>query len=111
MPEDAVFVEGNPAIGREVAGEAGTFGDGVVEGQHARNSPQDARDVARESVPKALDDLEERQIDVGRGGADQAPSASGAVSGQHLLEIAEELRDALADEERGGSARFPPLVL
>src|SRR5256885_1521533 len=98
MPEDAVLVEGDAALGGEIGCNSGTLRDGVSKRDDARHATLDAPHGAREGVPQAFDELEKRQIGIRRARAKEPVAA--AVPLDDPLEVPEELRDAVADEVR-----------
>src|SRR5713101_6938077 len=108
MPEDAVPVEGDPPLRREVGGEARPRRDAVVQRDRSRVSRLQPLHRAGKSIAQAGDHLEERQVRVGEKLAEK-PSASFAH--QHPLEVAEEFRQPLGGEVRGAALRFRLLVL
>src|SRR5499433_2051368 len=97
MPENAVLVEGNSAFARKIGLDVRPRGDTVVQVDKARNLTLERLHPLREGVAQAVDDLEQREIDIG-----QSPSCQiAALAVQQPLEIAEILWHALVPELLG----------
>ena len=82
MPEDAVLVEGDPAVRGEIGGNAGPRRDPVVHRDNPRIFRLEPRHRAREGIAQTRHDLEQRQIGIGearrRPDADRRPCCAPA---------------------------------
>src|SRR5207244_3647776 len=94
-PKDALLVEGNAAVGREISPNVRPRGDAVAQSDQARNLALERLHSLREGIAKAIDDLEQRQIDVGD---PSSREIGAAIVLQQLLEIAEIFRHTFLPE-------------
>src|SRR4051794_2488740 len=108
MPEDALLVERQPARRGEVRGDARSRRDAVVQPDASGISWLDAGHEPRERVPKPGNELEQRQVGVRVGLADQVRWTVW-IDREHALEIAQELRHPLGSER--GAALHGGLAL
>src|SRR5664280_2792269 len=63
--EDAILVEGDPAVAGEIGLDVGSRGDAVVQIDQAGNAALERLHAPRKGVAQPLDDLEQRKIDIG----------------------------------------------
>src|SRR5262245_30163299 len=94
-PEDAVLVERNPPLAFEIGLDLRPRRDAVAQRNEAGDIRLERLHPVREGVAQALNDLEQREIDIG----DAPPGdIAAAIVLQQLLEIAEIFWDALFPE-------------
>jgi hypothetical protein len=79
------WLNGNAPLGRKIGFDPRPLRDPVVQGNQSRNFLLEALHPLGKSVTQALDDLEDREIDVSQPAPDQILAA---VLLQHALEIA-----------------------
>src|SRR6267378_968653 len=108
MPEDAVLIEGDAPLGREISGDARPRRDAAVKRDRPWVFRLQPLHPPGESIAQTRDHLEKRNVRVGKRLAEE-PAASFAP--EHPLEVAEEFRQALGGEVRGAALRFGLLVL
>src|SRR5664279_2259421 len=63
--EDAILVEGDPAVAAEIGLDVGSRGDAVVQIDQAGDVALERLHAPRKGVAQPLDDLEQRKIDIG----------------------------------------------
>src|SRR5690348_18344722 len=85
VPENALVVEGNAPIRREISRNAWTLLHALCERDQPGNLPLEPFHAIGERVAQAGDQLEQRQVDVAQPPAEHMVSA---VFLQHALEIA-----------------------
>ena len=95
MPENAGFVERNPPVRRKVAGDVRPVAHGVAQGGQCWIFGRETLHRARKSVVQPFDHMEQGQVDIAQGVADQPAIAVL----QDLGEMVEEFRDALLDRK------------
>ena len=88
VPKDAVLVKGDPAVRREISGDARPGRDPVMEGNDPRVFRLEPRHGAREGVAQTRQHLKERQIWVGKLRTDEMGRPS-RIALRHPFEIAE----------------------
>lgn len=71
MAENPLLVEGNPAVGREIGGDARARGDMVMEGAQARVAPRQPPHRAGKGEIQTRDHLEQRQVRIAQRAASQ----------------------------------------
>src|SRR5580704_10369386 len=108
MPEDAVLVEGNAAVAFEIRLDPRSRGNPVAQADEARNLALERLHALRKSIAQPLDDLEQREIDIGDA---TAGNKRPAACLQYLLEIAEIFRHALLPELLGALLGGRALIL
>jgi hypothetical protein len=109
VPKDAVLVKGDPAVRREISGDARPGRDPVMEGNDPRVFRLEPRHRAREGVAQTRQHLKERQIWVGKLRTDEM-GRPGRIALQHPFEIAEVFGRPRYQEVGGAGARFRALV-
>src|SRR5437773_1090824 len=108
MPEDALLVERDPPLRREIGGNARARSDALVQRDRPGVFRLQLLHRAGKSIAQTRDHLEKRQVRIGKGPAEE-PAVS--LPRQHPLEVAEEFRQPLGGEVRGAALRFGLLVL
>src|SRR5467141_2448802 len=108
MSEDAVLIEGDAPLGREISGNTRPRRDAAVKRDRPRVFRLQPLHRPGKSIAQTRDHLEKRNVRVGKRLAEE-PAASFAP--EHPLEVAEEFRQALGGEVRGAALRFGLLVL
>src|SRR5436190_911125 len=108
MPEDALLVERDPPLRREIGGNARARSDALVQRDRPGVFRLQPLHRAGKSIAQTRDHLEKRQVRIGKGPAEE-PAVS--LPRQHPLEVAEEFRQPLGGEVRGAALRFGLLVL
>src|ERR1700760_4513176 len=106
--EDAVFVERDAAFAVEIGLDVGPTGDAAVQLHQFGNVALERLHPLGKRVTQAIDDLEQRQIDVAKLASRQ--KAAGACF-QQTLEIAEIFWNALVPELVRTLFRLPLLDL
>ena len=110
MTEDAVLVEGDALLAREIGLDPRPGRDSVTERDDARNLRKLALHRLRKGVGEALDHLEERQVGRRKSRADQMRLAL-RVALKDRLEPVEEFRNAALAEQLRPAERLRLLVL
>src|ERR1700752_5020906 len=95
VAEDAVLVEGNAALARQIGCDVRATGDAVVQFAKRRNFALEGFHLPRKSVTQSRHKLKYRQIDISEPAAGQKRAA--AIF-QQVLEIAHVFRHALVPE-------------
>src|SRR6266571_841649 len=108
MSEDAVLIESDAPLGREISGNARPRCDAAVKRDRPGVFRLQPFHRPGKSVAQTRDHLEKRKVRVGKRLAEE-PAASFAP--EHPLEVPEEFRQALGGEMRGPALRFGLLVL
>src|SRR5262249_3525696 len=108
--EDPGFVEGNAALGGEVARNVGPLGYLGGEGGKRGVTLVRAGEGAWEGVGHARPDLEQREIDISQRSAD-GMRRSGGIGSESPLEIAEIFGSAMDEEGGGAGLRLLLLIL
>src|SRR5258706_3111348 len=108
MSEDAVLIEGDAALGREISGNARPRRDAAVKRDRPGVFRLQPLHRPGKSIAQTRDHLEKRKVRVGKRLAEE-PAAF--FPHEHALEVAEEFREALGGEVRGAALRFGLLVL
>src|SRR5882762_3502362 len=103
MPEDALLVEGDPSLRREVGRNARARSDALVQRDRPRVFRLQPLHRAGKSIAQTRDHLGKRQVRIGKGPAEE-PAAS--LPRQRPLEIAEELRHSFSGEMRCATLRL-----
>src|SRR6266850_4183794 len=108
MPEDAVLIEGDAPLGREISGDARPRRDAAVKRDRPWVFRLQPLHRPGKSIAQTRDHLEKREVRVGKRLAEE-PAASFAP--EHPLEVAEKFRQPLGGEVRGAALRLEFLVL
>ncbi len=98
MPENAALVERQPPCRCDIGLDARAFGDAIMHADHGGDFALDAGHRLREGIAQALDQLEQREIDVRKLASEQIRPAALLQRG---LEIAEIFRHALGEKTFG----------
>src|ERR1700749_4046818 len=89
------LAEWNPAVGGEIGLDTRPLGDVIAQRNQSRNLPFKSLHAFWEGIAQALDNFEDREIDIAQSAADHI---STAVVLEHTLEVTEEFRYAIAPE-------------
>src|SRR5215211_3998951 len=92
---DAPLAERDPPFRGEIRGNARTLPHALVQRDHPRHAALEPLHALGKGVAQALDDLEQRQVDIAEAAAEQVVAAA---LRQHALEVAQELRHAILPE-------------
>src|SRR5215470_19337289 len=92
---DALLAERDAALRGEISGDPRPPGDAAVQRDQARHLALEPPHALRKGVAQALDDLEQRKVDVAEPAAEDIGAAALA---EHALEVAQEFRHPIAPE-------------
>lgn len=109
MPKDALLVERQAALRGKVCSNPRTVRHARVQRNYVAMPCPEPRHRVRKSVVQPGDELEQRQVGVGKPTADQVGGPA-RVAREHPLEVTQEFRQPIRDEVGGAPFRFATLV-
>ena len=104
VPKDAVLVEGDPAVRREIGGDAGPGRDPVVQRNDPRVFRLEPRHGARKGVAQTRHDLKQRQIRIGQLRTDQMCRRRPCCAPAPVRNSRDILAPAISENRRCGRA-------
>jgi hypothetical protein len=85
VTEYPLLVECDAAIAFEIGANARTLRDRMMQSRQARNLSESSPHPSRKRIDQAFDDLEQRQVSISQGAADELARALG-IARQNALE-------------------------
>src|SRR5262249_18777945 len=105
---DAPLAERDAPFRGEIGGDARPFPHPAVQRDEARDLSLEPFHALGERIAQALDDLEQREVDIGQLAAEEIIAAA---RGEHALEVAEKFRHAIFPEIGGAPLGGRDLLL